>query len=82
MNEEELKNIMQNDEQTWFTLGNLSKKTNLNESAIQKILKNSNQFVQSSSSKDGENLFTTREEFKEKSSFASRIIGAFKNRID
>ncbi len=82
MNEEELKNIMQKDEQTWFTVSNLSEKTSLNESAIQKMLKNSNLFVQSSSPKDGENLFTTRDEFQEKSSFTSKIIGAFKNRID
>ena len=82
MNEEELRDIMQKDDQTWFTLDGLSKKTNLQESQIQKLLKNSELFVQSSAAENGENLFSTRADFKEKGSFTSKLLGAFKNRID
>ena len=73
---------MQKDDHTWFTLSGLSEKTNLKETEIQKILKNSELFVQSSASKNGENLFSTRADFQKEGSFASKIIGAFKNRID
>lgn len=83
MNEDDLKNIMQQDSQAWFTLSNLSAKTNLPQLDVQKIIKNSKLFVQSSSLTDeGENLFTTRDEFQEKGSLGNKILGAFKNRID
>lgn len=83
MTEEQLKIIMQQDEKSWFTLGSLSDKTSLDESEVQKLIKKSNLFVQSSSlTSEGENLFSTKENFQKEGSLASRIIGAFKNRID
>jgi hypothetical protein len=83
MNEDELKKIMYQEDQTWFTLSKLSAKTKIQESELQKVIKKSNLFVQSSSvTSEGENLFSTRDEFKENGSFASRVLGAFKNRID
>lgn len=83
MNEEELKNKMNLSKQTWFTLNNLSENTELKESEVEKLIKKSNLFVQSSSlSEEGENLFSTREDFRKTSSITNRILGAFKNRID
>lgn len=83
MNDKELKKIMQQEKQTWFTLSNLSEKASLGESEVQKVIKKSNLFVQSSSlTNEGENLFSTREDFQKKGSIANRILGAFKNRID
>ncbi len=81
--EEELKKIMQQDDKTWFTISDLSQKADLEESKVQKLINSSKLFVQSSSlTEDGENLFSTRDDFQEKGSLTSRILGAFKNRID
>jgi hypothetical protein len=83
MNGEELKKTMQDDPNTWMTLRELSSKTNLPESDIQKVIRKSNLFVQSSSlNAANENVFSTRQEFQTKSSLTNKIIGAFKNRID
>ena len=83
MDEEELKNIMDKDEKTWFTLSKLSEKTKLKESDIQKMVTKSKKFVQSSSlTSEGENMFSTRDDFQKKGSVINKILGAFKNRID
>lgn len=83
MNDENLKHIMKNEDKTWFTLRNLSEIAQIPELEIQTIIKKSHLFAQSAASTDlGEKLFSTRDDFQNKVSFANRILGAFKNRID
>jgi len=83
MNKDEIKKIMQDDDKTWFTISNLSERTQMKESEIQKLITNSSEFAQSSSrSPDGENLFSTRDDFQKSGNIVNRLLGAFKNRID
>ena len=83
MNDENLKHIMKNEDKTWFTLRNLSEIAQIPEQEIQTIIKKSQLFAQSAASTDsGEKLFSTRDDFQNKVSFANRILGVFKNRID
>lgn len=83
MNPEDLYKLIKSDPNTWFTLNEIAQKSNIPESEVQKLVTNSNLFVRSGSlSSSGENLFATREDFQKNESFANKVLGAFKNRID
>jgi len=83
MTAEELKEIMLKDNNTWVTLNDLTNKAGVQQSEIKKLINTSSLFVRSAStSKEGEDLFSTKEEFQKKGSFAQKFLGAFKNRID
>jgi hypothetical protein len=83
MTPEELANLMKEDKKTWFTLTDLSQKINTSVPEVQKILKKSNLFVRSSiRDEEGQDLYSSREDFQKKESFTNKILGAFKNRID
>ncbi len=75
--------IQQDPSKTWYTLKDLVQLTNAESFEIEKIVNKSDLFVRSSnSSETGEQLFTTRNDFEKKASFGTKILGAFKNRID
>ena len=84
MNSEELKELMLKDkDQQWFTIEQLQNKFNIHNAELSKTLNNSGLFIRSSKkTSEGEYLFTTKVEFKQKTSPFRKIIGAFKNRID
>ena len=66
----------------WKTISELQGATGSTANEITKVINQSADFVQSSKVIDGENLYTTRKAFKNNESFFSKVIGAFKNRID
>ncbi|MCU7549863.1 hypothetical protein OCK74_12095 [Chitinophagaceae bacterium LB-8] len=84
MDAEQLYATMKQDtSKVWYTLEDISEITNEDVFNIEKVLNKSDLFVRSSMlSKNGEQLYTTKNDFKKNASFAQKIIGAFKNRID
>jgi predicted S18 family serine protease len=83
MTANELYQIMSERNQTWFTINELATITQTPFSEIEKFLNNSDLFVRSSqTSPSGEKLFSTRKEFTQKAKFYTKLMGAFKNRID
>lgn len=79
-----LEKINSDIDKSWYSLGDLAGLTGENPNDIEKMVNKSSDFVRSSSklSEDGEPLYTTKKEFKEKASFGQKILGAFRNRID
>lgn len=72
-----------NHEESWKSINELASLTGIDQNQISNILLSSNDFVQSTRMiKNGEPLFTTKGSFRSGASFISKMLGAFKNRID
>lgn len=65
---------------TWQTIDDISKQTGEEANKLQEKLNNSALFVKSNNG--GTEMYTTRQEFKQNEGFLTKIIGAFRNRID
>ena len=66
----------------WRTIAGVAKETGLaNELVMQALGEATDRIVRSSvPSSDGQDLYTTREHFRNKASFGERLLGAIKNR--
>lgn len=75
---------LENPRYTWRTILGLSKETGLDPSVIAEFIsKNNDNIVKSSlKSKNGEDLFTTRNHFRKKAKPLDKLFGAFTNRLD
>lgn len=80
----ELINLIEGDEsKEWYTIKDLTKMSGISESDIIDILSTDDNFLRSTHlSKDNLARFTTKKDFDQKGSFFSKVVGAFKNRID
>lgn len=67
----------------WRTIAGVAKETGLATDVVIKVLSlTADQVVKSSiPSADGQDLYTTRDHFREKASIGDRILGAIKNRV-
>lgn len=67
----------------WRTLNEISRQADVKLDDVIKIVTTSKDFVESSyRNTDGEPVFTTRKVFRKKAPFLTKMIGAFRNRID
>lgn len=84
MKPEKLLHYMDQDrDKVWYTLQELAIGTGHNPADIAKILNSSPDFVRSARPSDaGDQVFASKHDFRQHTSIADKIIGAFKNRID
>ncbi len=82
--EQEIKETLSNDQQKWFTVSEIADKTGLhvNVDELQEMLNTSADFVQSTRSLEGKNVYATKKDFEDSTSFFTKLKGAFRNRID
>ncbi len=87
MNNEELRikvvEALESDRYKWRTVKGIAKEIGVNEEQVIAVIEqNIDDIVQSSvSSNNGEDLYTTRDHFREYSSAFDKVIGAFKGRL-
>ncbi len=87
ISEKKIKAVMkalENEKFKWRTIDGVSKETGLSTDQVIDVLGGaSDKIVRSSiQSPEGKALFTTRENFRKKSSAVERILGAIKNRAE
>jgi hypothetical protein len=71
------------EDEYWKTLDEIANGTHIEAGTVAKIITNSGDFVRSSYRvKNGEPLYTSRGNFRDKAPLVDKVIGAFKNRID
>jgi uncharacterized protein (UPF0264 family) len=75
---------LENENFDWRTIDGISNETGLDPLVIHQIISQDNEdIVQLSAvTKDGKNLFTTREKFSKTASPTQKIMGALKNRLE
>lgn len=67
----------------WYPLSELAREAGEDPLTTLKVLNGSAQIVRSSRlSKDGDQLFASKEDFSRSEPLFNKVIGAFKNRID
>jgi hypothetical protein len=76
-----IEEVMTKKESIWQTIEEMSSGTGIPESIILELV-NSDAFVRSSHTRNGQNLYTTRAMFKKKASFGRKLLGYLKHRID
>ena len=66
----------------WRTIGGIAKETGLSRDVVLQVINVvADKIIKSSvPSSDGQELYTTREHFREKGSVGERLLGAIKNR--
>ena len=77
-----LKTFEENTENHWKTISEIQGATGSTTNEIVKVITDSGEFVQSSKIIDGETVFTTKKAFRDNEPFFTKVLGAFKNRID
>lgn len=78
-----IKIIESDDTKQWFTIKDLSEISGMSEKDLIEIISKDSNFLRSTHlSKDNLARFTTKKDFDEKGSVFSKVLGAFKNRID
>ncbi|QHS58787.1 hypothetical protein [Chitinophaga agri] len=84
MNITNILNYMNTDkERVWYPLAELASKAEADPLEVMKALNASPQVVRSARlSKEGDQLFASKEDFSRSEPLMNQIIGAFKNRID
>ena len=71
------------EEDYWKTLEEIAAATRIAPAIVAEIVTTSGDFVRSSYRvKQGEPLYTSRDNFRNKAPLVDKVIGAFKNRID
>jgi hypothetical protein len=83
LKEKMINTIKESEDKSWFTIPDFQGLTGATASEIITVINSNSEFVKSNKLSDNKlSLYSTREEFNEKTSLFDKLKGAFKNTLD
>lgn len=79
---EDLIKYLENENKLWVPISDIIQQFPGEEKEIISVLNNNEEFVKTTRTTSGEELFASKNQVRAEGNFVDKLIGAFKNRID